>query len=78
MVYVFDAETDPDFLEGQLERLALPLKARVNTLYVERDSTAEAERKIQLLGEVLGVRQEKEFDWDFEPTYSDEVSGICR
>jgi nucleotide-binding universal stress UspA family protein len=81
MVYVFDAETDgetdPDFLDSQLERLALPLKANVSTLHVVRDSTAEAERKIQLLGEVLGVTEEKEFDWDFEPTYSDEaVSSV--
>ena len=73
MVYAFDAESNPDFLAGQLERLASPLRARVYTLSVERDSTAEAERKIQLLGEMLGVRQEEEFDWDFQPTYSDEV-----
>ena len=73
MVYAFDAETNPDFLAGQLERLASPLRARVYTLSVERDSTAEAERKIQLLGEMLGVRQEEQFDSDFQPTYSDEV-----
>jgi nucleotide-binding universal stress UspA family protein len=73
MVYAFDADTNPDFLEGQLERLASPLKAKVSTFCVVRDSTAEAERKMQLLGEVLGVTQEKEFDWDFEPTYSDEA-----
>ena len=77
MVYAFDGETDPDFLEVQLERLALPLKANVSTFRVVRDSTAEAERKIQLLGEVLGVTEEKEFDWDFEPTYSDDaVSSV--
>lgn len=73
MVYAFDAETNPDFLEGQLERLASPLKAQVNTLSVVRDSTAETERKMQLLGEMLGVSQEEEFDWDFQPTYSDEA-----
>ena len=71
--YAFDAETNPDFLEDQLERLASPLKANVHTLRVAPDSTAEAERKMQLLGEILGVTEEKEFDWDFEPTYSDEA-----
>jgi nucleotide-binding universal stress UspA family protein len=77
MVYAFDAETNPDFLEGQLERLASPLKANVSTLRVVRDSTAEAERKIQLLGEMLGVTEEKEFNWEFEPTYSDDaVSSV--
>jgi nucleotide-binding universal stress UspA family protein len=77
MVYAFDAETNPDFLEGQLERLALPLKASVSTLRVVRYSTAEAERKIQLLGEMLGVGEEKEFNWELEPTYSDEaVSSV--
>jgi nucleotide-binding universal stress UspA family protein len=77
MVYAFDVETNPDFLAGQLERLASPLRARVHTLSVVLDSTAEAERKIQLLGEMLGVTEEKEFDWDFEPTYSDEaVSAV--
>ena len=73
LVYAFDAETNPDFMAGQLERLASPLRARVTTLSVARDSTAEAERKIQLLGEMLGVRQEEDFDWDFQPTYSDDV-----
>jgi nucleotide-binding universal stress UspA family protein len=73
MVYAFDSETNPDFLEAQLERLASPLKASVHTLGVAPDSTAEAERKMQLLGEVLGVTEDKEFDWDFEPTYSDEA-----
>jgi len=77
IVYALDAETNPDFLSDQLERLALPLKARVHTLCVERDNPAEAERKIQLLGEMLGVAEGKEFDWEFEPTYSDEaVSSV--
>jgi len=73
MVFAFDAETNPDFLEDQLERLASPLKANVDTLRVAPDSTTEAERKMQLLGEMLGVTEDKEFDWDFEPTYSDEA-----
>jgi nucleotide-binding universal stress UspA family protein len=77
MVYAFDVETNPDFLAGQLERLALPLKADVRTLCVVGDGTAEAERKIDLLGEMLGIREHKEFNWDFEPTYSDEaVSSV--
>jgi len=77
MVYAFDAETDPGFLKNQLERLASPLKANVGTLCVVRDNIAEAEQKIQLLGEMLGVGEDKEFNWDFEPTYSDEaVSSV--
>jgi nucleotide-binding universal stress UspA family protein len=75
MVYVYDADTNPDFLAGQLERLASPLNAYVNTLRVEGDGTAESERKIELLGEMLGVTEQKEFNWDFEPTYSDEAVG---
>jgi len=73
MVYAYDAETNPDFLAGQLERLALPLEAYVRTLCVAGDGKAEAERKIELLGEMLGVSEQKEFNWDFEPNYSDEV-----
>jgi nucleotide-binding universal stress UspA family protein len=79
MVYAYDAETNPDFLADQLQRLASPLNAQVSTLRVVKDSTAEAQRKIQLLGEVLGIKEEEEFDWDFEPTYSDEaVSAVDR
>ena len=78
MVYAFDAETNPDFLESQLERLALPLKANVSTLRVERDSTAEAERKIQLLGEMLGVREEARIRLGFRADVLGRGSVICR
>ncbi len=69
----FDQETNSDFLLSQLERLSLPLNAYVRTLRVENDGTAEAEHKIELLGEMLGVREQQEFNWDFEPTYADDV-----
>jgi nucleotide-binding universal stress UspA family protein len=73
MVYAFDSETNPDFLQGQLERLAFPLEASVSTLRVNEQGTSETARKIELLGEVLGIQEEEEFKWDFEPTYSDEA-----
>ncbi len=73
MVYAFDKETNPGFLLSQLERLALPLNAFVNSLSVKEEDISEAQRKIHLLGEMLGVRDHQEFNWDFEPTYTDEV-----
>jgi nucleotide-binding universal stress UspA family protein len=73
IAYALDGQTDPGFLSSDLERMASPLNARVRTLSVVHDSTAEAERKMQLLGEVLGVTKQEEFDWGFEPTYSDEA-----
>ena len=79
MVYAFDSETNPDFLAGQLERLAFPLEAYVRTLKVEAQGSLEAARKIELLGEVLGIEEKGEFKWDFEPTYSDEaVASVDR
>ena len=73
MVFVFDQETNSEFLLSQMERLSLPLNAYVGTLFVENEGTAEVEHKIELLGEMLGVREKQEFDWDFDPTYSDDV-----
>jgi len=73
MVFVFDQETNSDFLLSQLERLSLPLNAYVGTLFVENNGTAEAEHKIELLGEMLGVSEKQKFNWDFEPTYADDV-----
>ena len=73
MVYAYDSEMDPDFLASQLERLALPLEAYVRTLRVRRQETSETAKKMQLLGEVLGIEDKDEFNWGFEPTYSDEA-----
>jgi nucleotide-binding universal stress UspA family protein len=73
IVYALDGESRPDTFSAELERMASPLNARVRTLSVVHDSIAEAERKMQLLGEVLGVTEQEEFNWDFEPTYSDEA-----
>ena len=71
MVLVLDQETNSDYLLSQLERLSLPLNAYVRTLPVENDGTAE--HKIELLGEMLGIREQQEFNWDFEPMYADDV-----
>ena len=73
MVLVFDQETNSDFLVSQLERLSLPLNAYVRTLPVENDGIAESENKIELLGEMLGISEQQEFKWDFEPIYADDV-----
>ena len=73
MTIVFDRETNSDFLLSQLERLSLPLNAYVRTLPVENDGTAEVEHKIELLGEILGIRERQGFDWEFEPIYADDV-----
>ena len=73
MVIVFDQETNSDFLLSQLERLSLPLNAYVRALPVENDGTAKVEQKIELLGEMLGIREQQEFNWDFEPIYADDV-----
>jgi len=73
MVIVFDQETNSDFLLSQLERLSLPLNAYVRALPVENDGTAKVEHKIELLGEMLGIREQQEFKWDFEPIYADDV-----
>jgi nucleotide-binding universal stress UspA family protein len=73
IVYALDGENEPDFLAAELERLASPLNARIRTLNVASESTAEAEQKMRLLGEVLGVSEQDEFNWEFEPSYSDEA-----
>jgi nucleotide-binding universal stress UspA family protein len=73
MVYVFDSETNPDFPAGELERLASPLDANVRTLKIEAQGSVEAAQKIKLLGEMLGIEEKDEFNWDFEPTYSEET-----
>lgn len=73
IVYALDGETDPDSFSSELERMAAPLNARVRTLNVVHDSNADAERKMQLLGEVLGVTEQEEFNWGFEPAYSDDA-----
>jgi nucleotide-binding universal stress UspA family protein len=79
MVFVFNQETNSDFLLSQLERFSLPLKVSVGILPVEDDGNAEAEHKIELLGEMLGIREKQEFNWDFEPMYShDVVSSVDR
>jgi hypothetical protein len=31
---------------------------------------------MELLGEILGVKEKDEFNWDFEPTYSDEAVAL--
>ena len=59
MVIVFDQETNSDFLLSQLERLSLPLNAYVRALPVENDGTAKVEHKIELLGEMLGIREQR-------------------
>ena len=45
----------------------------MRTIRVEREETSEAARKIELLGSVLGIEDKSEFNWDFEPTYSNEA-----
>jgi nucleotide-binding universal stress UspA family protein len=71
--YAFDSESEPDSLSVELDRMAIPFKASVRSLRVVPDGTAEAEQKMQVLGEMLGVTKRGEFNWDFEPTYLDEV-----
>jgi nucleotide-binding universal stress UspA family protein len=74
IVYAFDPETNPAFLVGQIEDLALPLKAEVRTFKVLPEPGNETpKRKMELLAEVLGVKEKPEFDWSFEPSYSDEA-----
>ena len=77
MVYAFDAETDPDFLEGQLERLASPLKADVHTLRVARDSTAEAERKIATAWRIIRSHRRQRIRLGFRAHVLGRDSGIC-
>jgi nucleotide-binding universal stress UspA family protein len=73
IVYAHDPETNPDFPVGHLERLALPLNAALRGLHVDSgQGTGQTQRKMQLLGEMLGVA-DTGFDWGFEPTCSDEV-----
>jgi len=74
IVYAFDPDTNPVFLLTQLENLGLPLHAEIRTLQVppDRDST-ETINKMELLGAMLGVKESREFDWNFEPSYSDDV-----
>jgi nucleotide-binding universal stress UspA family protein len=72
MVYAYDPETNPEFLIGQLERLAAPINASVDSVQVQAEGTREAELKIELLGEILGVKEQREFNWNFEPMYSDD------
>jgi nucleotide-binding universal stress UspA family protein len=74
IVYAFDPETNPVFLVSQLENLAMPLDAEVTTLNViPASNKKEIERKMELLGDALGVIERKGFDWNFEPTFSDDV-----
>jgi nucleotide-binding universal stress UspA family protein len=73
IVYAHDPEINPDFPVGHLERLALPLNAVLRGLQVDSgQGTAEAEKKMELLGEMLGVT-DREFDWGFEPTCPDDA-----
>lgn len=74
IIHAIDPETSPQDQVSHLDTLAIPLNAEVRPLNVIPDKdTREAERKMQLLGELLGVREDKGFDWGFEPSYSNDV-----
>lgn len=76
VVYAFDPETNPVFLVEQLQSLVEPLEADVTTINViPATDGSEALVKIEQLDAALGVMERKGIDWDFEPSYADDVVG---
>ena len=59
----------------QLFSLAVPMKAELRVLHISTEGrTAETERKLDIMMEVIKAREKKEISWSANYQYSDDVA----
>lgn len=75
MVYAYDPETNPIFSIDQLKKLSLPLHTALRVLHIVKENpSAEAERKMEILRDVLKAKVPSNISLSFDFRYANEVS----